>query len=102
MHVEFKFNIGQVVTTVASSVRVDEDEEGNIRGRPMLLNIVERHMSECPGGVQMYYVARGNYASDHFNNSLVHFTRELTKFNEVELMSLEDYELCRKKGDAVP
>lgn len=69
----FRFEVGQFVR---SSFCLVEGRESSSRD---LYQIVERHYSECPGGVQLFYLCRPQSVFD--NKSYV-------RFNEIELTEL--------------
>lgn len=55
MEVNFKFEIGQIVTTrvaIAETVSAAKIGEGR---HPHLYMVVSRFLDECPGGVQLHY-----------------------------------------------
>lgn len=83
----FKFKIGQTVQHAAAvEWEIDEQKKDNFdwpsRNTEQRWFIIERIAQECPGGVQRHYVCRGVSR----NGSV---TKELHKFNEVELSELK-------------
>mgnify|MGYP001279706355 FL=1 len=90
MEVNFKFEIGQIVTTTESMSAIsaskkpmsDEDIQYlRMSGKgktavPIRLVISQRGMEECPGGVQHYYTCMYWTANGYMNH----------KFNEVVLV----------------
>ena len=58
MEIQFKFNIGDIVThkTMAPPYLVASDKLGD--PRPQLFMIMGRLYDECPGGIQKHYRVR--------------------------------------------
>ena len=74
---EFKFKIGDLVTTRAA---IAECEDGARVGQcrtPMRFVIVERRTQECPGGMQLHYMLARDGKSG--------------LFNEIEVASIDDW-----------
>ena len=90
MQEDYKFDIGERLTTLVSIDTIDTDDLHN----PLILQVIERLAQECPGGVQRHYFCRV-HVPDRDLPWLIHASRELTKFNEIELISLEYYQKAR-------
>ena len=87
MEVNFKFEIGQIVTTtegmsaIAASKKLMSDADVkylNMSGKtvaPIRLVISQREMEECPGGVQRHYVCMywtsNGYMNHQFNEAVL-------------------------------
>lgn len=94
MEVNYKFEVGDTVTHVAAvnwevqeqAKEKDKDEKGLAGwGRGYFSEqrwfIIERHLQECPGGVQKHYTCRGVS-----RGGVV--TKDYFRFNEIELSTV--------------
>ncbi len=83
MQVNFRFKTGDILTTRASRKGMEIQSEVR-RDFPvhveLLLTVRERHMSECPGGIQLSYLCRiEGIAVTHS------ITTQGVSFDEIEL-----------------
>lgn len=80
----FKFALGQMVVTKAGmELREYQDAKtGRLIGFPIIMLVQERHLVECPGGIQNYYSCR-----DWRDG------KTMLKFNEIELANYDANEV---------
>lgn len=90
MTIDFKYNIGDVVThkTMAPPYLSRRDDGKDVLGsaKPQLLTIMGRVADECPGGVQKHYRCRVT-ASNRWGES-PGITDRLIQLHEEELVAL--------------
>ena len=77
MEINFKFDLGQIVTTaesVFSNKRLQEDPRTYKTSIPIPLVIETRFAEECPGGIQLFYLCSyysGEYKQHKFLEQLL-------------------------------
>jgi hypothetical protein len=96
MEINYKFEVGDTVTHAAAASwraedqakKEDGDQEKGLRlwgdsySPEQRWFIVERHLQECPGGVQKHYTCRGVSRGGSV-------TKDYFRFNEIELAAFK-------------
>ncbi len=77
MEINFKFKVGQNVTTKAVRAMMDSDPRGYARTVPMLLTVGECVSTTCSGGTQLSYNCRVTHDTSTTMTSV--------SFQEIEL-----------------
>lgn len=85
MEINFKFNIGDILTHKAMRAKAINDKA--FKSEPQKLFVVGRHMDECPGGIQLHYVVRP-VSDDGFRSQ--GFAEKTYILNEVEVELLTE------------
>ena len=83
-----KFKIGDLVTLKAMNALIDPAEKGRLFDpKPQIMQVVERSLLECYGGLQVNYIVRV-VMRDVQGTMAVH--RDLFQFTEPEVMAWEE------------
>jgi len=99
---EFKYGIGQVLSTKESMQMIDsgflalEIEVDDRLREPIRMDVIERRLVECSGGVQIYYTVShrtegGKYTNSMFNEHL------LVPYPEEQVRKIQFDALNRRK-----
>lgn len=83
----FKFKIGDVVMTTTFS----QMKQTSKHIKPQLLQVVERNIQECYGGVQIHYDVRAHVIGEFGSSAAFH--QNLFRLTEPELMLIPDSEI---------
>ena len=85
-----KFEVGDLVTTKVHINLPFVDRLDPNHDLPNVMQIIQCNVEYCPGGVQVSYLCRMHSQKKY--DYAIDVARDVFRFNQVELISLEEYQ----------